>query len=243
MFFWRGTARRVRATAPIMSWSACWPNGRCWNSAASPWANNWPICSSKSKPHANAWLGKRRRSRPRAVPMPANARRCKSAAPTSTLEAEVLRRRAQELANGLLPFAVAPDMLRAVRKRLAVEQTYQEQQAARQLVERQLAVLQREMDQSAFWVDGSQELQIPVRQQIYQQVAGSLRGALLDRRGRRRRGDPPRIRQGARPTRPSGSTRHWPMCPWPSAGLRSRLTSLEQEATRRRCRPGTRAGG
>ena len=95
-------------------------------------------------------------------------------------DVEALRRQASELANGLLPFAIAPEMLRAVRARLALEAAFQEQQAARQLLDRQLAALQTQMDQPAFWTDGAATVPAPVREQIFRQVAANLRGAVLE---------------------------------------------------------------
>ena len=94
-------------------------------------------------------------------------------------EIEALHRRATELAGGLLPFAIAPAMLRAVRTRLALESDFQEQEAARQLLERQLAVLQAQMDADAFWTDAAAQLARPVRETIYRQVADNLRRAVL----------------------------------------------------------------
>ena len=92
-------------------------------------------------------------------------------------EIEALRRRAVELANGLLPFAIAPEMLHAVRTRLALEGAFHEQNAARQLLDRQLAVLRAEMGEAAFWADEAARIAAPVREQIFRQVANNLRRA------------------------------------------------------------------
>lgn len=94
-------------------------------------------------------------------------------------EIESLQRRATELANGLLPFAIAPQMLQAVHKRLALESAYQQQEAAHQLLKRQLDVLHKQMQEGDFWVDEAEQLPQSVRNRIYRQIADNLGNAVL----------------------------------------------------------------
>lgn len=92
---------------------------------------------------------------------------------------DALHKQAIELAGGLLPFAIAPEMLRAVRRRLTLEQQHQEQQAMRQMIQRQLAVVEKLVDKEDIWQDGAQSVVEPVRARILRQVANSLRSSAL----------------------------------------------------------------
>ena len=94
-------------------------------------------------------------------------------------EVEALHRQGTELANGLLPFAIAPEMLRAVRRRLELESTFHAQAAAHQLLDRQEQVLAAMLGDQAFWTDEAAQVAPPVRDQILLQVLANLRQATL----------------------------------------------------------------
>ena len=94
-------------------------------------------------------------------------------------DAEALRRQAIELASGLLPFAFAPQMLHAVRARLALEQSFHEQETMRRMVARQEVVLQAEIEAATAGRNRDVHAPVALRTQILQEVLASLRHAAL----------------------------------------------------------------
>lgn len=94
-------------------------------------------------------------------------------------EIDALRRQAIEMAGGLLPFAFAPEMLRAVRARLELEHTYHEQEAMRQMAARQEEVLTKLLGDAAFWSDEKTTLEMPLRERILHGFLANLRTATL----------------------------------------------------------------
>lgn len=94
-------------------------------------------------------------------------------------QVDALRKQAIEAAGGLLPFAIAPELLRAVHRRLEIEQKHQEQQAMRQMIERQLTVVQTLAAEHTIWHDGANSVAEPMRGRILREVANSLRNAAL----------------------------------------------------------------
>jgi len=95
------------------------------------------------------------------------------------LEVEIdgVKRQAQELCSGLLPFAVAPAMLRQVRDRLHVEKEYEEEQTAHQLHREQMDRLHECMGKPEFWL-GTAVTNDADQQQVYQQVSRVLEQTL-----------------------------------------------------------------
>lgn len=96
-------------------------------------------------------------------------------------DAEGLRRQAIELASGLLPFAFAPQILHAVRARLALEQSFHEQETVRRMLARQEVVLQAEIAEAAAVRHDDIHAPATLRTQILQEVLASLRHAALGR--------------------------------------------------------------
>lgn len=64
---------------------------------------------------------------------------------------ELTRHQIHEMCNGLIPFAIAPDLLQAVNLRLAQEREYQKKNAAGQIVEDELNALRTSFDAEEFW--------------------------------------------------------------------------------------------
>lgn len=66
-------------------------------------------------------------------------------------EIEVQRRHAQELAAGLLPFSIAPQMCSAIAERLRLEAKHKQSVAAQQLLEEQLEQVSAQLTSFRFW--------------------------------------------------------------------------------------------
>lgn len=94
-------------------------------------------------------------------------------------EIEGLRRQAVEMSSGLLPFAFAPDMLRAVQTRLDLERAYHEQTAVREMLARQEQVVLGMIGDEAIWSDETITLEDTQRRRILRDILTSLRNATL----------------------------------------------------------------
>jgi len=68
------------------------------------------------------------------------------------VDREVLQRRGQEFANGLLPFAIAPQLTQAVANRLRLEAAYETSTATRAMLDRQLDNLTEALAAPELWM-------------------------------------------------------------------------------------------
>lgn len=87
---------------------------------------------------------------------------------------ELQRRRAQELAGDLMPFAIAPDSLVAIANQLEDEQRYEEWQTANRIFAEQLDQLQKDMNLPNFWEASLRDLSNPKKTAIYEKIRLSL---------------------------------------------------------------------
>lgn len=95
------------------------------------------------------------------------------------LEAKIdmQRRRAQELASGLMPFAVAPRVCLKVAERLHLEAEYERRQAARRVLDNQLAQVSDSLMSSGFW-EGTRVRDENLRREILNRVTSALKRAI-----------------------------------------------------------------
>ena len=93
------------------------------------------------------------------------------------LEAEIdlQRRRAQELTNGLMPFAVAPQMCLGVAERLRLEGEYEQGIAAQQVLTDQLKHVSGELATPEFWADTGLNVNSATRQRILAKLTSIMR--------------------------------------------------------------------
>jgi DNA sulfur modification protein DndD len=86
---------------------------------------------------------------------------------------ELIRHQIQEMCTGLMPFAIVPDLLRAVDQRLETEQEYQKWNAAGQLIEVQLNAIKASFEAEEFW----KGLILPdnIRSQLLERVDTTIR--------------------------------------------------------------------
>jgi len=66
-------------------------------------------------------------------------------------EIETQKKAVQDLCGGLMPFAIAPSMLRSVAKRLDLEHEYERTRTARQVLNEKLDLLQRKITSDEYW--------------------------------------------------------------------------------------------
>jgi DNA sulfur modification protein DndD len=89
------------------------------------------------------------------------------------IQIELIRHQIQEMCNGLMPFAIVPEFLRAVDQRLEKEQEYQKWNAAGQLITEQLNTFKANFESEEFW----NGLSIPegIRSQLLERVNTTIR--------------------------------------------------------------------
>lgn len=87
---------------------------------------------------------------------------------------EAQKGRIQDLADGIMPFAVAPTMCRKVVKRLDVERQHQEWKTSEKLIEQQSQTLENEIEADDFWND----LDLDVSEEARSTFAGKLKATL-----------------------------------------------------------------
>lgn len=87
-----------------------------------------------------------------------------------TQEIEAQKKHVQGLADGIFPFAVAPDMCRKVQKRLKLEREHQRWRTSKDLIEAQVSSLEREIDTESFW----EEVEIEAGQEKKERLLASL---------------------------------------------------------------------
>ncbi|MFQ5500413.1 MAG: DNA sulfur modification protein DndD, partial [Candidatus Zixiibacteriota bacterium] len=95
-------------------------------------------------------------------------------------EIEVQRRRAQDLCNGLLPFAVAPQMCRLVADRLHLEKEYKQGMTSQQVLENQLAQVSTAITSPEFWVDIGVNIDGFAQHKVREKIERILREAVPD---------------------------------------------------------------
>jgi DNA sulfur modification protein DndD len=91
------------------------------------------------------------------------------------VEIEVQRRQAQESANGLLPFAVAPQMCAFVAERLYLEAEYERSRAAHQTLDHQVKRVSDTLRSQGFWDDVGLDLEDPIRHKLLAKITSALR--------------------------------------------------------------------
>ena len=64
---------------------------------------------------------------------------------------ETQEKHIQSLADGIMPFAVAPEMCRKVRERLNIEREHQKWKTSQTLIDEQISQLSQKLDTSDFW--------------------------------------------------------------------------------------------
>jgi len=96
------------------------------------------------------------------------------------LEAEIdlQRRRAQEMTNGLMPFAIAPQMCLWVAERLRLEAEYEQGVAVQQVLTDQLERVSDELTTSEFWADVGVDVDSKAKQKVLAKVASTLSQAV-----------------------------------------------------------------
>ena len=96
------------------------------------------------------------------------------------LEAEIgiQRRQAQEFGNGLMPFAIVPQMCKLVARRLGLEVRYEQGVASQQVLRDQLALFSTEVTSPGFWADVDADIDEPDRQRITAKLEDVLNQAI-----------------------------------------------------------------
>jgi len=90
-------------------------------------------------------------------------------------EIDLQRRRAQELSNGLMPFAIAPQMCRWVAERLRLESGYEQGIAAQQVLADQIERISSELATPVFWADTGVDVSSVARRKVLAKVTSTLR--------------------------------------------------------------------
>lgn len=92
------------------------------------------------------------------------------------LEAEVehARRAVQELCSGLMPFAVAPSLLKAVSSRLELERNSEQNRAAQLVIANKLASLRKRMRSDEYWYDAGIPVDGDLRETIFDRIQQEL---------------------------------------------------------------------
>jgi DNA sulfur modification protein DndD len=91
------------------------------------------------------------------------------------VEIELLRRRAQELANGLLPFAITPQMSLSVAERLQLEAEYEQGVAAQQVLASQLEQVSAELTSPEFWIEIGISIDEATKRKVLSRVESALK--------------------------------------------------------------------
>ncbi len=92
-------------------------------------------------------------------------------------EIEVQRRQAQELANGLLPFAISPQLTAAVAQRLQLEAAYETAAAAQTALSQQLDHLAGALSGPEIWSRAGLSTDEEARATMMDEISGILRQA------------------------------------------------------------------
>ena len=94
------------------------------------------------------------------------------------IEIDLLRRQAQDMANGLLPFAVTPQMCQSVLERLQLEAQYKQVEAGQRILTDQLEAISREVSSPDFWEDIGLDPGDAVRQRTLIRIESALKSTI-----------------------------------------------------------------
>jgi DNA sulfur modification protein DndD len=94
------------------------------------------------------------------------------------LEIDFLRRKAQDMANGLLPFAVTPKMCQSVLERLRLEAQLKQVEAGQKVLADQLEAVSQEFRSPDFWKDIGVDPDDVVRHKALTRVESALKSAI-----------------------------------------------------------------
>ncbi len=90
---------------------------------------------------------------------------------------ETQEKHIQSLADGIMPFAVAPQMCEKVRERLDIERQYQEWKTSEQLIDEQITRFAEEVESEAFWeqvgIDPDEETQEQMLEALTERLKAS----------------------------------------------------------------------
>lgn len=89
-------------------------------------------------------------------------------------EIDAQERVVQELCSGLMPFAIAPEMLQAVSKRLDLEYEYERTHTAKQVLNEKLDLLQSKITNDEYWALIGASPSPLARQTIFEKLAADL---------------------------------------------------------------------
>ena len=90
-------------------------------------------------------------------------------------EIDLQRRQVQEQANGLMPFAIAPQMCLWVAERLRLEAEYEREKAAQRVLTDQIERVTGELASPEFWTDIGLDVSSAAKQRILAKLASTLR--------------------------------------------------------------------
>lgn len=109
------------------------------------------------------------------------AERDQKLAEKNRLEATIehKRRQVQELCAGLMPFAISPNLLDAVAKRLQDEKTVQESRVVDDAISERVSELRRMIRSDAFWSDVGLSAKVAAREQLLARITDLLEGDRL----------------------------------------------------------------
>lgn len=91
------------------------------------------------------------------------------------LEIEKQRRRAQDLSNGLMPFAIASQFCRFVAERLEMEREYERWVASQLVLDSQLKRISVEITSPEFWADMGLEVDERARHMVFTKIEAALK--------------------------------------------------------------------
>ncbi|MCB0164394.1 MAG: hypothetical protein KDI79_09220, partial [Anaerolineae bacterium] len=91
------------------------------------------------------------------------------------VEIEWVRKQAQELANGLLPFAITPTMCALVADRLHIEREFEQAVSAQQVLDKKFEQIAREISNPAYWDEFDVALNAETRQRLLSKLETTIK--------------------------------------------------------------------
>lgn len=88
---------------------------------------------------------------------------------------ETQEKHIQSLADGIMPFAVAPQMCQKVRERLDIERQHQQWTTSQELIDEQIRQLTDELKSASFWEQTGIEAEESTRKQLLDALSDRLR--------------------------------------------------------------------